>query len=204
MYINSPDLLCKIASIASEVSRKTNNLITYREFIALPHYGGNIMLRFDLNAESCTAEDLNRYESLLYSIAGDDFLIDFMGDTYQKIGLDPASLPERLHSLLSRYQDEPIVDSVHKEQVLEDVRLLQKTAGVSRFARVWEIQPGNPLLMLILGSRSGLFKKTALPDGTPLVVLEVMEEECEGLMRAAFFAKRNRTSLGGLLLQEKC
>ena len=72
------------------------------------------------------------------------------------------------------------------------------------FARVWEIQPGNPLLMLILSSRSGLFKKTALPDGTPLVVLEVMEEECEGLMRAAFFAKRNRTSLGGLLLQEKC
>ena len=191
MYINSPDLLCKIASIASEVSRKTNNLITYREFIALPHYGGNIMLRFDLNTESCTVEDLHRYESL----------IDFMGDTYQKIGLDPASLPERLHSLLSRYQDEPIVDSVHKERVLEDAHFLQKTAGVSRFARVWEIQPGNPVLLLILGSRNGLFKKTLLPDGTPLVVAEVMEAECEGLMRAAFFAKRSRVSLGSLLIQ---
>ena len=201
MYINSPDLLCKIASIASEVSRRTNNLITYREYVALPHYGGNIMLRFDLNADSCTAEDLHRYESILYSLAGDDFLIDFMGDTYQKIGLDPASLPERLHSLLSRYQDEPIVDSVHKERVLEDARLLQKAAGVSRFARIWEIQPGNPMLLLILGSRNGLFKKTLLPDGTPLVVAEVMEAECEGLMRAAFFAKRSRVSLGSLLLQ---
>lgn len=200
MYIDSPGLLQSIASIANEAARRTNNLVTFREYIALPHYGGNIMLRFDLNADKCSIDELHRYEALLYSIAGDDFLIDFMGDVYQKIGMNPEALGMKLHELFVRYQDEPITDSVHKEAVLEDARSLQKIAGVSRFARVWEIQPGNPTLMLILGNQNALFRKTSLPDGTPLVVAEVREEECEGLMKAAFYAKRNHVSLGSLLL----
>ena len=84
--------------------------------------------------------------------------------------------------------------------MLADAQSLQKIAGVSRFARVWEIQPGNPTLLLIFGNQNGLFKKTALPDGTPLVVLEVREEDCDGLMKIAFFAKRSRASMGSLLL----
>jgi len=200
MYITSADLLHKIASVAVETARATHNLVTFREYIALPHYGGNIMLRFDLNADACSAEDLHRLESAIYSIVGDEFLIDFMGDVYQKIGLNPALLGEKMHDLLSRYQDEPITDSIHKEYILEDARTLQKIAGVSRFARVWEIQPGNPTVLLILGNRNGLFKQTSLPDGTPLTVVEVIEEQCEGLMKAAFYAKRNHVSLGSLLL----
>ena len=74
MYIQSPDLLRKIASIASAVALKTSNIITFSEYVALPHYGGNIMLRFNLNTESCTAEEFHRYESLIYSISGDEFL----------------------------------------------------------------------------------------------------------------------------------
>ena len=200
MYIESDALLMKIASIAVSVARSTNDLVTFREYIALPHYGGNIMLRFDLNAETCTADELHRLEKLIYQAAGDEFLIDFMGDVYQKIGVNPMALGEKLHELFVRFHDEPILDSVHKDKVLEDARSLQKLAGVSRFARVWEIQPGNPTLMLILGKQNALFKKTALPDRRPLVVMEVTEEECEGLMRAAFYAKRNHVSLGSLLL----
>ena len=200
MYIESEALLRKIALIAASVARSTDNKVTFCEYIALPHYGGNIMLRFNLTAETCTADDLHRLETLIYQAAGDEFLIDFMGDVYQKIGVNPMALGSKLHKLFVRFKDEPIIDSVHREQVLNDALSLQKIAGVSKFARVWEIQPGNPTLMLILGRQNGLFKKTALPDGRQLIVLEVTEEECEGLMRAAFYARRNHVSLGSLLL----
>lgn len=201
MYIQSPELLQKIAFIAAAAAKKTGSQVSFREYAALPHYGGSIMLRFGLNTETCSAEALSRIEQVLYSLCGDEFLIDFTGDVYQKIGFDPAASAEKLHELFVRHQDEPITDSVHKAAVLEDAHALQKLAGVSRFARVWEIQPGSPTLMMILGRQNALFKKTALPDGTPLVVLEVMEEECDGLMKAAFCAKRLRTSIAGMLLR---
>lgn len=201
MYIQSPELLLKIASIADAAEKQTGNLVSFREYAALPHYGGNIMLRFSLNSDSCTAEALGRIEQTLYSLSGDEFLIDFTGDIYQKAGIDPAASGEKLHSLFVLHQDEPITCSVHQDAVLEDARALQKAAGVSRFARVWEIQPGNPTVMMILGRQNALFRQTVLPDGTPLVVLEVMEEECEGLMKTAFCAKRLRTTIAGLLLR---
>ena len=56
-------------------------MLSYEEYIALPYYG-QIILRFMLHEDTVTLDDLDRYENLLNSIVGDEFLTDFMGTVY--------------------------------------------------------------------------------------------------------------------------
>ena len=201
MYLESMDLLRQIALIASEVSARTGRQAELDGFSAMPNYGGNIMLRFRLQATRCTAKELEQYEKLISSLTEGRFLFDFVGDIYEKIGLTPEAVGERLYRLSVEYQNEPFRESAHRERVLEDALVLLKQAGVSRFARVWEIQPGNPTTVLILGRQNALFKQATAPDGRNICVVEVNEEECDSLMRVVFAANRKHVSVASMLLQ---
>ena len=60
MYILSEKLQERIREISREAARQSGGAIDFEEYVAVPHYG-QIVLRYMLNLESFTLEDLDRY-----------------------------------------------------------------------------------------------------------------------------------------------
>ena len=77
MYIDSIQLAIKIESIAKQADALSGHALAYEEMVALPYFG-QIILRFTLNVDAYTPDVLDRYESMLYRIAGDEFMTDLM------------------------------------------------------------------------------------------------------------------------------
>lgn len=199
MYIDSENLKSRISEIAKEAYARSNHDVSFEEYIAIPCFG-HIILRFMLNRDEYTLDDLDRYEDMLYQIVGDEFLIDFMGSVYRKAGVDYSDLGKRLVCLKSKYQNETIAPSIHSDGINADAMTLLKAAGLSADERVWEIQTEEDrFILLIMGHES---KKIAEIDGRfKLYVGEVIEDACVGLIKAAVFGKRNKVSLARLLLE---
>lgn len=121
MYINSEALKVRIDEIAREANERIDRPIHLEEYIAIPCFG-QIILRFMLEGEDYTLEDLDRYERELYQIAGDEFLVDFMGSVYRKAGVDYADLDRKMLLMEQEYREEPLLSSVHSEGIRADAR----------------------------------------------------------------------------------
>ena len=139
MYILSEKLQERIREISREAARQSGGAIDFEEYVAVPHYG-QIVLRYMLNLESFTLEDLDRYENLLNETSGGDFLCDFMGSVYQKAGIDYSGIWQRLAEMNDRFANEEIIPSIHADGIREDAVFLLKTAGLNPESPVWEIQ----------------------------------------------------------------
>ena len=90
MYLTNEKLLKRIQDISNEAELASNHALSFEEYIALPFFG-QIILRFTLNLDKYTLDDLDRYESLLNDIAGEEFMTDFMGVVYKKVGVELQS-----------------------------------------------------------------------------------------------------------------
>ena len=193
MYINSAQLALKIKSIAKQADALSGHALAYEEMVALPCFG-QIILRFALNTGTYTLDTLDKYESMLYSIAGDGFMTDLMGSVYRKAGMDYASLDRRLLELNDRYKDEKIVPSAHAGGIKADASSLLKTAGLDTGLPVWEIQAdGGEYMILVFGNESR--KLTSLEAPIKLTAAEVDGRMCAGLIKAAAYCKRHNISL---------
>lgn len=200
MYILDESLLYDIKGIARRAAEATQNTVRFEEYIALPFFG-QIILRFDLDAEEVTLDMLDSLESMLYDIVGDDYLIDFMGSVYNKVGVDHSGLAEKLEWLSVKLDDEPIIPSVHCAGVSKDAKFLLEKAGLAPDTPVWEIQvEDGELLLLILGEAESEVKEVSAEP--KLFVGTAKKEPCIGLIKAAFYAKRNRISLARLLIED--
>ncbi len=198
MYILSKELSERIAEISQEVEAQSDHILIYEEFIALPCYG-QIMLRFTLNKEDYSLEDLDQYETMLNAIAGNDFLCDFMGDVYRKAGVDYSMLDQRMIQMNERFADEQMLQSSHSARIAADAALLLKAAGLPGDRRVWEIQvEDDEYTLLLMGKESKSI--VSITDPIKLSVMEVNERICTGLIKGAFYCRRNHISLVRILL----
>ena len=198
MICDNKDFLRTLKEIKNRVSNETNGLIEYKEFIAIPHFGF-IILRFILNKETVTLDELDEYEHYLYKIVGNDFLVDFMGAVYKKAGVDFSSLGAKLKELNKRLTKEQsnIVCPFAKE-INNDKNELLSVGGFPLDSDVWEIQyDEDGIALIILGNQNRVIKE--IDNNPPIVVREVSREECFGLIKAALYAKRNKTSLARLI-----
>lgn len=197
MYLLSSSLTKRIEEIASEVSARSGGLIRFEEFIALPYFG-QIVLRFTADAEEITLAALDRWERELNEITGNEFLADFMGDVYQKAGIDFSDLDARLIQMAEQYADETCIPSIHSKAIREDAALLLKTAGMAPDEKVWEIQTEEDrFLLLIMGAEDQMPQPAE--QMPPIFTGTVAERKCMGLLKAALYAKRNRISLGRVI-----
>ena len=201
MYINSEALKARIEEIAREAKERFDRPIHLEEYIAIPCFG-QIILRFMLEGEDYTLEDLDRYERDLYQLVGDEFMVDFMGSVYRKAGVDYADLDRTMLLMEQKYREEPILSSVHSEGIQADARELLQAAGMDPERKVWEIQlEDGAFTLLLLGTENRTIKE--LDEPVRLVVMETKEAACTGLMKAAMCSKRLGVSLGRLLSGEK-
>ncbi len=198
MYLLDEKLIKRIGQIAEAAAAGSDNSVRYEEYIALPYYG-QVILRFDLDKAEVTLDEIDSYENMLYGLVGDEFLVDFMGSVYKKAGVDLGD-PEALFTALStRLADESIEASIHAAGINEDAKYLLNAAGLDPDKKVWEIQlEDDSFMLLILGEQNK--KLMEMDIGSKLIVGEVNERACEGLIKAAFHAKRNRISLARVLM----
>ncbi len=198
MYILSKELRERIAAISQEADTQSGHVLLYEEFIALPCFG-QIILRFTVNKEDYSLEDLDQYETMLNRIAGKDFLCDFMGDVYRKAGVDYSKLEQCMIRMNEKFADEQMFQSSHSAGIAADAALLLKEAGLPGDRLVWEIQAeGDEYTLLLMGKESRPI--VSIADPIRLSVMEVNERICTGLIRRAFYCRRNHISLVRILL----
>jgi len=199
MYITSEKLKKRIEAVSREVSERFDRRILLEEYIGLPYFG-QIILRFMLEGEGYTLEDLDRYERELYQIVGDEFLIDFMGSVYRKVGVDYSDLGKIFRAMEAEYGDEAVVPSIHAEGIREDAKELLKAAEMDPDQKVWEIQlEDGCYILLLLGKENR--EITEIREPVRLFVQEVGETECTGVIKAAMRCKRLGVSLGRLMME---
>ena len=199
MYITSEKLKKRIEAVSREVSERFDRRILLEEYIGLPYFG-QIILRFMLEGEGYTLEDLDRYERELYQIVGDEFLIDFMGSVYRKVGVHYSDLGKIFRAMEAEYRDEAVVPSIHAEGIREDAKELLKAAGMDPDQKVWEIQlEDGCYILLLLGMENR--EITEIREPVRLLVQETGETECTGVIKAAMRCKRLGVSLGRLMME---
>ena len=199
MYITSEKLKKRIDEISREVNERFDRHILLEEYIGIPYFG-QIILRFMLEGEGYTLEDLDRYERELYQIVGDEFLVDFMGSVYRKAGVDYADLDRTMLLMEQEYRDEPLLFSVHSEGIRADARELLRAAGMDPERKVWEIQlEEGTFTLLLMGTENRTIREMEEP--VRLAVMETKEAACTGLMKAAMRSKRLGVSLGRLIME---
>ena len=197
MFIESSELLNLITDISNKVEKSTNGRVVFEEYVALPYYG-NVILRFDLKQENYTIDDVDLYEREIYKIVGQDFLADFIGSVYRKVGVDYSCLEKTFSIFASLYKDEPIIESKYGKLIKNDaIQILQK-CGYDCNLKIWEIQCEDEIGVYVLGQKSKKLNTVQLDK--PYCFYETDESKCEALIKAAFFAKRNNVSLGRLML----
>ena len=198
MFIDSEIFNNHITKIKETIDKLTNHKIVFEEYIVVPYFGF-IILRFNLNDDSVSLDDLDKYERQLYEIVGPDYLVDFMGSTYRKVGVVFSNFSDKLRRLFNIYKNENIeFNAPYKKDIQNDANELLIKAGLNTKEKVWEIQiEDDEINLLILGKENRLIK--TIEGQTRINVQEVKEEECTGLVKAIFYAKRNKVSLGRLL-----
>ena len=187
-------LIKLLNKLREEIPALSRGLFSLEEYILLPHYGGNVMLRFSLSRKA-KAEELDPLERELYSLLPEGVFADLMGSVYREAGADLTAFPERLAACAELYRGEPIPVSPFAEEVKAEAERLLKLCGLPSGLPVWEIQPDEgETALLILSDRQEILKRFEA-DGVRYTVLTVDRFPCEGLMRAAAYAKRTGVSL---------
>ena len=198
MYTDSNSFRDYLSLMNDEVKGFTQGKVVFEEYIIVPYFGF-IILRFNLNDEHVSIDDLDYYENKLYEIVGDDYFVDFMGSVYRSVGVDFNNVSSKLKELKEKYKNEDITfNPPYKNEIQKDANELLNRAGLELNQKVWEIQDENEEInLLILGKEHKLIK--TIDGDKSLNVIETGEEECLGLIKAIFYAKRNKISLGRLL-----
>ena len=199
MMFTEGKMFCKqLNQIKDKVAILTDCKVTFEEYVVVPYFGF-IILRFNLKDDFTSLDDLDKYETKLCEIVGNDYLVDFIGSIYRSAGVNFETLPNELKRLSNEYINENIeFDPPYKQNIQKDAESLLVKVGLTLDYKVWEIQiEEDEINLLILGKDNRLIK--TVQDKTKINVIETNEEECTGLVKAIFYARRNKISLARLL-----
>ncbi len=199
MYCTSHAFLDKMRGYIDLIEEKSEGALRFEEYIPLPHFG-NTILRFNIEKENYTLADLDAYEAWMREIVNDEFLVDFMGSAYQKVGLEPWMYEEKFRKCYVAYQDVTITARDYRKMLNQDAAFLLNECGLPTSAKVWEIQIDDDLALYILGKENRKIGTYPLGDDR-LHVFEVDEIPCIGLMRAITYATSKHIALVHALME---
>ena len=139
MFLTSEWLWERLMQLERKAKEATKGALWLEEYIALPAFGGQIIVRFQADC-SLTLDQVDEMERILQSLAGDEFMVDFMGNIYRQLGIDYARLDEINERLGRQYFEEPILRGPYTEQIQADARELLLQCAMPEDAPVWKIQ----------------------------------------------------------------
>lgn len=202
MFIKSQALMERIKEVSDTVYEKSGGLIVFEEYIAVPLFGF-FTLRFDLLSEEVTLAELDGYERLIQEAAGDEFQVDFMGSVYKRAGVSLQAMQASFARCRDAYESESIASSVYAERIKADAAALLKLFSMPEDTPVWEVQVDDEFDVLVFGDER---KEPRRYESNGLAVnlftLSPTDRiECEGLVRALSYAKRNGISLASAVMR---
>ena len=198
MFLTGEWLRERISQLEQKAKEATHGAIWVEEYMAVPAFG-QIMVRFQTDV-LVTLELIDQWEQQLQALAGNEFIIDFMGNIYREIGIDYAQLDMINSRLGQRFSEEPMLLGPYAEEIRQDAKELLRKCDLSDDLPVWEIQyEGGEYGLLLLGTENRFIRTVR---GEPSVHLfEANGALCKGLQQAVFAAKRRGVSLGRLMLE---
>ncbi len=205
MYILSNELLTKIHAAIDRV-KSTLPELEFDEYIAIPAFGANIILRFEyVGGETLTLERLDALESRLRGLVGEDFMANLMGDVSRQCGVDFSRLNEILVRIDVNSSASVRTCDAHSDGFASDSAAVRRLFDLSDRFPLWEIQ-ANPEGLLVLALHSPdeqppFADKESTLDGQPVRVHFLPDDgSFRGLMKAAALAAERNVSITHVLL----
>lgn len=204
MYILSQSLADEIKSAIAHAKEYLPEL-EFDEFIAIPAFGANIILRFEyVGSEPMTLERLDSLETRLRGLVGEDFMANLMGDASRQCGLDLSRLNEILIRIDADSSASIPICAEHHDGLVADCAAIRAHFGLSESVPIWEIQV-NPEDLLVLalhpaGEQPPFADKTSKLSGQPVRVHFLPDDgSFRGLMKAAAMAVEAGVSITHVL-----
>lgn len=94
LFLTSNELKTEISNLKRKIQSLYGKDIVFLEHIALPCFGGEIILRFDYFKEEYCLEDIFNLELRIREFIQGKFLFNFVRSIYQKLGFLKNDLEE--------------------------------------------------------------------------------------------------------------
>ena len=127
------------------VLNEYSDLLEYEEFIAMPDYGEIIIIRFKLKeVNSLSLDDLDKLETQLRKLVGNEFWVNLMGNTYQKYS-NGVSFSEAFiyANQCMESLDFKNHEVYYRDNLKKDKEFIKKSLGLDGEQTIWEIQPSS-------------------------------------------------------------
>lgn len=205
MYILGQSLSDKIHSAVERVKAVLPEL-AFDEYIAIPAFGSNIILRFEyVGTQPMNLEKLDALESRLRELVGEDFMANLMGDASRHCGMDFSRLNEILVRIDADESTSVRTCGTHVEGLTADCAAIREHFGLSSDVPIWEIQ-ANPEGLLVLAlhpmnEHPPFTDRESILDGQRVRVHFLPDDgSYRGLMKAAARAIEENVSITHVLL----
>lgn len=207
MYVTSQELIDNINLTAERVELIFEGLLKFSEYIAIPCYGTNIILRFSyVGNENISLPDLDELEVALRKTVGDRYFANLMGTVYQKQGLDYANIKSITQKIDSIFDMEIYANDFHKTGLNNDCAQIKSLFNLIETPNIWEIQVNtDEILILALCSGEKPLQDNELKgiDGESKKIKLVFVEDdnsYRGLMKIVMLAISQKVSMCHVLL----
>ena len=74
MFTEGKKFCKQLDQIKEKVAKLTDCKVTFEEYVIVPYFGF-IILRFNLKDDFASLDDLDKYETKLYEIVGNNYLV---------------------------------------------------------------------------------------------------------------------------------
>jgi len=205
MYIFSDELLSKIHAAIARVKSILPEL-EFDEYIAIPDFGANIILRFEYaGKDKITLYTLDSTETKLREAVGKDFMANLMGNASRQCGVDFSRLNEILIRIDANESTSIRTSEAHRDGLASDSAAVRNLFSLPDHFPLWEIQ-ANPEGLLVLALHSSdeqppFSDKESSINGQSMRVHFLPDDgSFRGLMKAAAIAAERKISITHVLL----
>lgn len=205
MYVLSNSLISEINSAIQRVKNSFSNL-EFDEYIALPDFSGNIILRFEYTGkDAVTLETLDTIETGLREIVGADFMANLMGEVSRQCGVDFSQLNETLIRIDANESVSIRACKAHCEALASDCATIRRVFDIPDRYPIWEIQ-NNPEGLMVLALHPAneqppfTDRENEIDNHSVRVHFLPDDYSFRGLMKTASIAQENGMSITHVLL----
>ncbi len=207
MYVTSQELVNDINLTINRVDLIFGGRLKFDEYIAIPCYGTNIILRFSfIGNDNLTLQEIDELEESLRQTVGERYFGNLMGTVYQKQGLDYTKIKSITQKIDSLIDIEIITNYFHKTELGNDCSQLKSLFNLTETPNIWEIQVNeDEILVLTLYSgerpaQNNEIKAFAGENRKIKLVFIEDDNSYRGLMKTAMLAITQKVSMCHVLL----
>lgn len=206
MYILSSELQsCLRAAI--ERAESVLPELKFDEYIAIPAFGANVILRFEyVGKDTLTLDALDALEDKLRKAVGPDFMANLMGDASRQCGLDFSRLSEILVRVDGSASVPVRACETHRTGLDADSQIIREHFGLPERYPFWEIQVDTDGLLVIAlhpqGEQPPFTKRESILEGRRVRIRFMPDDgSFRGLMKAAAIASERHVSITRILTE---